>query len=90
MRTRSSFGTSDNANSLVSRNRVVTARLSRSAYLGVGLMGDGQVASKRRLHRSQNVSTTATRAQKEDMHVTPVCFGPTLNRKGTTTHPACE
>jgi hypothetical protein len=32
IRSRSSFGTSNNENSLVSRNRVVTARRSRSAY----------------------------------------------------------
>ena len=33
MTSRSSFGTSDSENSLVSRNRGVTARRSRSAYL---------------------------------------------------------
>jgi hypothetical protein len=33
---------------------------------------DSQVASERRFHRSQNVAATTTRAQKKDMHVTPV------------------
>src|SRR5262245_60455027 len=58
--------------------------------LGVGLMYDGEVASKHCLQRSQDVSTAATGAHKEDMHATPVCFRSTLNRKDTTTHPDCE
>src|SRR4029077_5914095 len=57
--------------------------------LGVGLLGHGQVASKRRLQRSQDVSAAATGTQKEDIHVTPACFRPALNRNGTTTHSAC-
>ena len=46
---------------------------------GVGLLRHGQVAPERRLYRSQNVPAAATHAQKEDMHVTPGCFGPALN-----------
>jgi len=42
--------------------------------LGVGFLCHGQVASKRRLDRSQDVSAAATGAQEEDVHVTPVCF----------------
>src|SRR5262245_39288096 len=40
---------------------------------GIGLVRDGDVAPERCLHRSQNVSTAAAGAQKEDMHVTPAC-----------------
>src|SRR5262245_24345122 len=56
---------------------------------GVRLLCHRQVSPKRRFQRPQDVSTTAAGAQKKDIHMAPVYFRLTLNRNGTTTHPAC-
>ena len=66
MSTRSSGGTSVNENSLVSRKRVATAARSRSAYLGIGFLGDREVLFEQRLDRPEDVAAAAARAQEKE------------------------
>ena len=81
----SSLGDRASENSLVSRNRVVIARRSRSAYFGSALVRDGNVAREECLERAQDVCPAAASADEKNVHFAPVCFT-SARRIGTITH----